>query len=128
GPNAQPIVTKVVYRHMGYSDLGEDVISKTPMMQISAKRDSACDETYDSFVQSSPTLREEQTNAQLGEKIVFIGPFQTTKLPPTQLLKCYTFQTGNFRIEPQSGEAVPANQPGGTLNPKSDAPSKPTTR
>jgi hypothetical protein len=68
GMIGQPAVTKVIYEHIGYSDLGDDVLRKTPMLQITARRDTACDETYSAFVQGSPTLKEEQTNAELGEK------------------------------------------------------------
>jgi hypothetical protein len=100
-PKTQPVVTKVVYEHFGHSDLGDDVLRKTPMLQISARRDTTCDETYHSFLQSSPTLKDAQTGAELGEKIIFISPFQTTKLSPGQLLKCYRLQNGNFRIERQ---------------------------
>jgi hypothetical protein len=62
------------------------------------------------------------------KSIIFIGPFQTTKLRPGQPLKCYKFQCGSFRIEPQSVGAVPANQPSGTLNQKNDPPVKAAPR
>jgi hypothetical protein len=100
--NTQPVVTKVVYEHFGYSDLGEDVLNKTPTLQLSARRDATCDETYGAFVQNSPTLTEEKAKDDSGAKVIFIGSFQTMKLSPEQPLKCYKLQSGNFRIEPST--------------------------
>ena len=99
GSDSQPVVTKLVYEHFGYTDLGDDVLNKTPTLQLSAHRDSTCDETYGAFVQNSPTLTEDQARNDSTEKVIFIGPFQTIKLSPEQPLRCYKLQSGNFRIE-----------------------------
>jgi hypothetical protein len=98
--NSQPVVTKLVYEHFGYSDLGSDLLDKAPTLRLNAHRDTTCDETYGAFVQNSPTLNEDQAKSDSGDKVIFIGPFQTMKLSPEQPLKCYKLQSGNFRIEP----------------------------
>jgi hypothetical protein len=87
--NSQAVVMKLVYEHFGYSDLEDDVLSKTPMLQLNVRRDTTCDETYGAFVQNSPTLREERAKNDPSEKVIFIEPFQKMKLSPEQPLKCY---------------------------------------
>lgn len=99
-PNSQVVVMKLVYEHFGYSDLGDDVLSKTPILQLNVRRDASCDETYGAFVQNAPTLREDQAKGDPSEKVVFIGPFQKAKLSAEQPLKCYRLRRGDFRIEP----------------------------
>jgi hypothetical protein len=96
----QLVVTKLVYEHFGYSDLGSDLLDKAPRLVLKVHRDARCDETYRAFVQNSPTLKEEQSKDETGEKVVFIEPFRTMKLSPDQTLKCYKLQSGNFQIEP----------------------------
>ncbi len=98
--NSHAVVMKLVYEHFGYSDLGDDVLSKTPILELNILRDATCDETYGAFVQNAPTLREDQAQNDPSEKIVFIEPFQKMKLSPEQPLKCYRLQRGNFRVEP----------------------------
>jgi len=101
--SSQPVVTKLVYEHFGYSGLGSDLLDKTPTLLVNAHRDTTCDETFGTFVQNSPALKEDQAKRDSGDKVVFIGPFQTMKLSPDQPLKCYKLQSGNFRIEPSAG-------------------------
>jgi hypothetical protein len=98
--NSQGVVMKLVYEHFGYSDLGDDVLSKTPTLQINVHRDATCDETYGAFVQNAPKLREDQAKNDSSQKVIFIEPSQKMKLSPEQILKCYRLQSGNFRIEP----------------------------
>jgi len=93
--NSQTVVMKLVYEHFGYSDLGDDVLSKTPVLQLNVRRDRTCDETYGDFVRNSPALRDEQAKNDPGEKIIFIEPFQKMKLSPEQPLKCYKLWGGN---------------------------------
>jgi hypothetical protein len=102
GLNSQPVVTKLVYEHFGYSELGENVLSKTPTLQLSVQRDTTCDETYGAFVQNSLTLGEGQTKNDSDDKVIFIGSFQTKRLSPKQPLKCYKLQRGGFRVEPSN--------------------------
>ena len=98
--NRQAVIMKLVYEHFGYSDLGNDVLSKTPMLKLNVRRDTTCDETYGAFVQNSPTLRDAQAKNELGEKVIFIEPFQKIKLSPEQPLKCYKLRGGNVQVEP----------------------------
>jgi hypothetical protein len=85
--------------HHGYSGLGEELVSKTPMLQLRARRDKSCDETYASFIQSSPTITDDQGKNAV-EKIDFLGSFAKMKLSPKQPLKCYKLESGNFQVEP----------------------------
>jgi hypothetical protein len=97
--NSQPIIAKLVYEHLGYSDIGSDLLEKAPTLQLSAHRDKTCDETYEAFVQNSPTLKEDQANSDSSDKVVFIASFRTIKLAPEQPLKCYKLRSGSFRID-----------------------------
>ena len=98
--NPQVVIIKLVYEHFGYSDLGNDALSKTPMLELNVRRDTTCDETYGAFMQNSPSLRDAQAKNDSGEKVIFIEPFQTVKLPPEQPLKCYKLQGDKVRVEP----------------------------
>lgn len=93
-------IIKLVYEHVGYSDVGDDVLSKTPILRINIRRDTTCDETYGAFVQNSPILTDNQAKDGSSERVVFIGPFQQMKLAPEQPLKCYKLQGGNFQVDP----------------------------
>ncbi len=98
-PDSEQAIIKILYEHHGYSDLGEELLSKTPMLQLKARRDKSCDETYASFIQSSPTITDDQEKTAV-EKIDFLGSFAKMKLSPEQPLKCYKLESGNFEVEP----------------------------
>jgi len=97
--NSQPVVVKLVYEHFGYSDLGDDVLRKTPTLQISVHPDPTCDETYGAFVDSGPALKTDEAKGDASAKIIFIEPFQNMKLSAEQPLECYRLQSGGLRIE-----------------------------
>ena len=89
GSNSPPVVIKLIYEHIGYSMLGDEVLSKTPTLQLIVHRDSTCDETYGAFVENSSTLNDDRAKGDPGEKVIFIGTFQEMKLSTEQILKCY---------------------------------------
>lgn len=92
GSNAQPAITKLVHEHFGYSELGDDLLSKTPILQLNVRRDPTCDETYGAFVQNSGTLSDDQGRNNLSERVIFIGRFKEIKLSAKQMLKCYRLE------------------------------------
>lgn len=100
--NSQPVVVKVVYEHFGYSDLGTDVLEKAGILEVRVNRDTTCDETYGAFVQNSPTVKEMESKSDSSEKVLFVGAFQTVRLFPEQLVKCYRLRTGDFQLQEQS--------------------------
>jgi hypothetical protein len=100
--NSQAVIIKLVYEHFGYSTIENDMLSKTPMLQLNVRRDTTCDETYETFVQNAPSLRGAQAKNEPDEKVIFIEPFQKVKLPPEQPLKCYKLRDGNVRVEPST--------------------------
>jgi hypothetical protein len=102
GSSPRTVIIKLVHEHFGYSNLGNDVLSKTPMLELNVRRDTTCDETYGAFVQNSPSLRDAQAKNDSGEKVIFIEPFQTIKLSPEQPLKCYKLRGGEVRVESSS--------------------------
>lgn len=91
--NPQPVVTKLIYEHFGYSQLGDLLLNKTPTLQLSVRRDTTCDETYKGFVENSGTLNDDRTKNDPGERVVFLGSFQRMKLSPEQILKCYRLRS-----------------------------------
>ena len=89
---------KVVYEHFGYSDLGQPVLSNSPLMRLRVRRNPACDESYHSFVVSSPTMPD-QSGGGSTEALVFVAKYRDIKISPAQLLRCYALQKGGFQIE-----------------------------
>jgi len=88
----QPVV-RLVYQHFGYSKLGDDLLSKTPTLQLSVRRDATCDQTYGAFVQNAAALSDDRGKSDLAKKVIFIGSFQEIKLAPKSILKCYKLQS-----------------------------------
>jgi hypothetical protein len=91
-------VAKLVYKHFGYSDLGAEVLDRTPTLHLKVRRDHTCDESYGAFVSGSPVF-ESKPKGIVMEKVLFIGRFRDIKLPPEQTLKCYTMRQGDFQID-----------------------------
>ena len=89
GSNSPPVVIKLIYEHIGYSKFGDELLSKTPTLQLIVHRDSTCDETYGAFVENSSTLNDDRAKGDPGEKVIFIGSFQEMKPSTEQILKCY---------------------------------------
>jgi hypothetical protein len=98
GSNSRPVIVKLVYEHFGYSDLGEDVTSKSPLLRLRVRRDKTCDETYATFVQNSPTIQDDDGKEFSMEKVVFIGLLEKTNIPAQQQLKCYKMQSGDLEM------------------------------
>ncbi len=90
--NPRPVIVKLVYEHFGYSDLGNDILNKVPLLEFTVQRDKRCDETYGAFVQNSPTIKDGDGKDFSIEKLVFIEPFEKTRIPLEQPLKCYRTQ------------------------------------
>lgn len=89
GNNSAPQVIKLKYEHFGFSRFGDDVLTRTPTLQLKVDRDNTCDETYGEFVENSPAINEEQGKGEASEKVTFIGAFQKEKPSNGQMLKCY---------------------------------------
>lgn len=96
---SQAAIVKLVYEHYGYSDLGDDVLSKAPVLRLNIRRDTTCDETYGDFVQNSPVLGDGKENNDSDGKVIFIEAFQKMNLSSEQPLKCYKLRDGNVRVE-----------------------------
>jgi hypothetical protein len=95
-------VAKLVYRHFGYSDLGAEVLDRTPTLRLKVRRDHTCDESYGGFVSSAPVISDPSGQVH-NEPVIFIGKFGDVKLPAEQELKCYTMQSGDFQVEDSTG-------------------------
>ena len=90
--SSRPVIVKLVYEHFGYSDLGGDILGKTPLLESKVHRDKSCDETYGAFVQNAPTIKDDVGKDFPIEKLVFIKPFEKIEIPLEQPLKCYRTQ------------------------------------
>src|ERR1022692_2128616 len=91
---SKALIVKLVYEHFGYTRLDDKTLAATPILQVQGRRDPGCDETFASFVQSSPTLRNEASKSDSIEPLVFIG----RKPSSSQPLKCYRVEEGGFRV------------------------------
>jgi hypothetical protein len=97
GSNSRPNIVKLVYEHFGYSDLGDDILNKTPLLVFRVQRDKRCDETYGAFMQNAPTVKDGDGKDSHIEKLVFTEPFKKIQIPREQPLKCYRTQAVIWR-------------------------------
>jgi|SRR5882672_10871456 len=90
-------IVKIDYRHLGYSELTEEMLQGGALLSLRARRDRSCDEYYDQFVATAPVLRDESGNVTLSG-IAFVDKFKDTTLAPKLKLKCYTLGKGDLRL------------------------------
>jgi hypothetical protein len=86
---AKPQYGKLIYNHVGYSELNESLLDRTPILNVRVKRNHACDESYGSFVLNSPVIRNASGDGSGTEKAVFVPPFRDLRIPPSEALSCY---------------------------------------
>jgi hypothetical protein len=91
-------VIKLVYEHFGYTNLVDEILSKSPEIQIKARRKADCDETYRSFLQSSPKLKNDSSKNGHFEPLIFVSPPNEIKPADAQLLRCYVVQKDDLYV------------------------------
>lgn len=89
-------VVKVVYEHLGFSDMNEQLLNDMPDLKLKASRDTACDESYSAFVADSPVITGESGRV-ITDRIIFLGRFRNIKIPPERILECYVMEKGDFQ-------------------------------
>lgn len=92
------VIVKLVYGHMGYSDISDDLLTKTPILLASVRRDNTCDETYASLVDRSPALNAEGSRGGQPEKIIYLPLFKSDAPLPGDKLACYKLVKWKFQI------------------------------
>jgi hypothetical protein len=91
-------IIKLVYEHFGYSELDGDLIQRAPVLYVTARRDSSCDERYSEFLQNSPGMNDEQGQPSGIEKLVFVRSVREFNVAPERVLKCYKVAQGGFNL------------------------------
>jgi hypothetical protein len=93
-------VTKLVYDHSEYSKVTNEMLDSMQMLRVLAQRDSACDETYRTFLSNAPRVKFEDSSDEIVGGVEFVSKFKDMKLSPDFVLKCFTTGENQIRVEP----------------------------
>ena len=88
---------KVRYRHVGVSEITEQILEQALPLKLELERDRACDETYSQFVSSAPGLRD-QSGETWASGIRFVEAFKDVKPPEELKLDCYLLPRGHVHL------------------------------
>lgn len=94
----RPQFVKIEYRHFGITNISQATLEATPLLALKATRDESCDQTYDQFVSTAPTLRQEGSDKGLINGITLIEGFKDLKMAPAMILRCYVIGKGDLQV------------------------------
>ena len=93
-----PKIVKIVYEHVGYSDITEETLENAPLLSLEVTPNASCDESYGQFVSTAPAMRDEKSGKEMVSGIKFVPKYQSVHLASSVKLKCYALQKGDFQI------------------------------
>jgi hypothetical protein len=94
----RPQIVKIEYRHFGITNISQETLEATSLMILKAKRNASCDQTYDQFVSTAPTLREQGSENGFISGVSFIEKFKDLRIASEEILRCYVIEKGDLQI------------------------------
>lgn len=89
-------IVKINYQHFGESDITEQMLHKSPVFELKAKRTRNCDQSYKQFVDAAPSIRDSDSGEVAVGGVRFVG--DQHDLPPGTQLVCFTLSDGDLHI------------------------------
>ena len=96
-------IVKINYSHFGFTDITNEMLDNSTLLELKVRRDQSCNETYSHFVSTAPEYRDKESGALTFKGIEFVKGSSRIALAPETKLPCYSLEKSDFEAIPESG-------------------------
>jgi hypothetical protein len=95
-----PILIKLVHKYYGYSELDDDMLLSTPILQIYVKEEYSCGETYEEFIKNASiySLKWSELFEKQIDPLKVYDKHEIQDINNKIYLKCYILKQKDYKL------------------------------